>query len=37
MKKESSSSGTYSARYHNGKCLLLLGKIELQSFEISYE
>ena len=37
MKKESSSSGMCKARYHNGKFLLLLGKIKLQSFEVSYE
>ena len=37
MKKKSSSSGICKARYHNGKCLLLLEKIKLQSFEILYE
>ena len=37
MKKESSSSGMCKARYHNGKFLLLLGKIKLQSFEVSHE
>ena len=37
MEKESSSSGMCKSRYHNGKFLLLLGKIKLQSFEVSYE